>query len=260
MAFSTVKSFPFVFPINFSAHFVTGSVISECWKPPYCNCSDCPTLGVRQGCPSSPVLFNIFLEKIRQHPSEINCFACDEVEVAEESGIPLSTVSIRGRPLCNLLFVDGIYLLETTEEELQQLIERLEKTAPGRAWKSAPTKTKFLSTASSQDHLPIYVSMEKRWKKLTRSNAKDPHKPHKYTINKGSKDLTGATALSRDKASTPETSNQFSHKDYTVTSHLSGWLAMWMWDLDVDTGSGEAIIGFWKQVLQEDAWHNIQRA
>ena len=34
-----------------------------------------------------------------QHPSESNCFEGDAVEDAEENGIPLSSVSIGGRPL-----------------------------------------------------------------------------------------------------------------------------------------------------------------
>ena len=41
-----------------------------------------------------------------------------------------------------------------SEEELQQLTERLKKAAAGYgAWKSALTKAKFLPTASSQDHI-----------------------------------------------------------------------------------------------------------
>ena len=89
----------------------------------------------------------------RQHPSENDCFADDAVEDAEEPDTSLSTVSIGGRLLCNLRFVDEINLLGCCEEELRQLTERLEKTA-------APTKAKFSSTALSQDHLP--TSMEKQ--------------------------------------------------------------------------------------------------
>ena len=66
-----------------------------------------------------------------QHLSENDCFADDAVEDAEETDIPLSSVFIRGRPLCNLQFVDDIDLLTGSEEELQQLAERLNKTAAG---------------------------------------------------------------------------------------------------------------------------------
>ena len=36
--------------------------------------------------------------------------------------------------------------------------------------------------------------------------------------------------------------------------------ASWMWQLDIDGGYTEASTRLWKQVLQEDAWHIIQRA
>ena len=56
--------------------------------------------GVGQGCPLSPVLLDIFPEKIThkaftpQQLSENDCFAGDTVQDAEESDIPLSSVSI----------------------------------------------------------------------------------------------------------------------------------------------------------------------
>ena len=56
-----------------------------------------------------------------QHPSENDCFADDVVGDAKEIDIPLSSVSIGGRPLCNLLFPDVISRLRGREEELQQL-------------------------------------------------------------------------------------------------------------------------------------------
>ena len=77
------------------------------------------TVGVRQGCPLPAVLLNtlIFLENIMQktltpqHIFEYDCFAGNAVEDAEETGIPLLSVSIGGRPLCNLRFADNIDLL-----------------------------------------------------------------------------------------------------------------------------------------------------
>ena len=81
--------------------------------------------------------------------SENDCFADYAVEEAEATDTPLSSVCIGGRPLCNLLFADGINLLGSSEEELQQLTQRLEETAADPAWKSAPTRVKFSSTVSS---------------------------------------------------------------------------------------------------------------
>ena len=51
----------------------------------------------------------------------------------------------------NLRFADDIDLLGGSEDELQQLTERLDETAAGYGMEiSAPTKAKFSSTASGQ--------------------------------------------------------------------------------------------------------------
>ena len=77
--------------------------------------------------------------------SEKDCCADDAVEEAEETGIPMSSVSIGVRPLCNLRFTDDIDLLGSSEEELQQLIQRLaKKLRLNTAWKSAPTRKKII--------------------------------------------------------------------------------------------------------------------
>ena len=64
------------------------------------------TVGVRQGCPLSPTLFNIFLERI----------TADALEVHE------SIVSIEGRTITNLRFADDIDGLAGEEEELSKLV------------------------------------------------------------------------------------------------------------------------------------------
>ena len=71
------------------------------------------TVGVRQGCLLSPVLFNIFLEKIM----------LDSV-----TNQP-SSISIGCRQLNNLRFADDIYLIAGSESELQTITVVLEKTS-----------------------------------------------------------------------------------------------------------------------------------
>ena len=61
--------------------------------------------------------------------SENDCFAGGAVEEAEESDYPLSSVSIGGHPLCNLRFADDADLRRSSEEEPQQLTQKLEETA-----------------------------------------------------------------------------------------------------------------------------------
>ena len=68
----------------------------------------------------------------RQHPSDNDCFVGDAVEDTEETDMPLSSLSIGGRPpLCNLRFADDIDQLGGSDEELQQLTEILENAAAG---------------------------------------------------------------------------------------------------------------------------------
>ena len=72
------------------------------------------TVGIRQGCLLSPTLFNIFLERIMT----------DALEDRE------GTVSIGGRTITNLRFANDIDGLAEEEEELANLVERLDKKPP----------------------------------------------------------------------------------------------------------------------------------
>ena len=77
----------------------------------------------------------------------------------------------RGRPLCNLRFADHIDLLGGSEEELQQLTERLEKTAAGYGMEISSDKSKILvNSIMPRPSANIWISDGKRWKKSTSSN------------------------------------------------------------------------------------------
>ena len=84
------------------------------------------TVGVRQGCLFSPTLFNIFLERIMT----------DDLENHK------GTVSIGGRTITNLRFVDYIDGL-AGEEELANLVERLDKASTAYGMDFSAEKTKL---------------------------------------------------------------------------------------------------------------------
>ena len=79
------------------------------------------TVGVCLGCLLSPILFNLFLEKIMQ----------------ETLNDHHTSISIGGRPICNLVFADDIDLMSVSCGELQDLTNRLVDRATALERKSA---------------------------------------------------------------------------------------------------------------------------
>ena len=91
------------------------------------------TVGVRQGCLLSPTLFNIFLERIMSDALE------------ENDG----KVSIGGRNITNLRFADDIDALAEEEQELEALVESLDKTCTRYKMEISAEKTKLMTNSAN---------------------------------------------------------------------------------------------------------------
>ena len=103
------------------------------------------TVGVRHGCLLSPILFNIFLERIM----------IDALEDHE------GTVSIGGRTITNLRFADDIDGLAGEGEELAKLVERLDKTSTAYGMEISAEKTKLMKNTTSSVNTEIKINGQK---------------------------------------------------------------------------------------------------
>ena len=89
-------------------------------------------VGVRQECLLSPTLFNIFLERIMSDALE------------EHDG----KVSIGGRNITNLRFADDIDALAEEEQELEALVESVDKTCTRYKMEISSEKTKLMTNSA----------------------------------------------------------------------------------------------------------------
>ena len=103
------------------------------------------TVGVRQSCLLSPTLFNLFLEQIMR-------------EALQDFH---STISIGGRPISNLRFVDDIDLMGGSNEELQDLTTRLTNRASAYGMEVSTEKSKVMVNTLDDTTAQIYMNGEK---------------------------------------------------------------------------------------------------
>ena len=103
------------------------------------------TVGVRQGCLLSPTLVNIFLERI----------ISDALE--EHDG----KVSIGGRNITNQRFADDIDALAEEEQELEALVESLDKTCTMYKMDISAEQTKLMTNSANGIQREIKVKRQK---------------------------------------------------------------------------------------------------
>ena len=119
--------------LNFSSAVLLDSQIGESFQT---------TVGVRQGCLLSPVLFNIYLEQIMN-------------ETLHEHH---TSISINGRPICNLRFADDIDLMAGSKQELQELTDRLSNRAGAYGMEVSTEKSKVMVNSTTITSADIYMN------------------------------------------------------------------------------------------------------
>ena len=99
------------------------------------------TAGVRHGCLLSPTLFNLFLETIM-------------LEILHDHH---TSISIGGRPICNLQYADDNDPMGSSNDELQDLTNRLVNRVTAYGMKVSTEKSKIMT--KSKNNISAGISM-----------------------------------------------------------------------------------------------------
>ena len=103
------------------------------------------TTGVRQGCLLSPILFNIFLERIM----------ADALQDHE------GTVSIGGRTITNIPFADGIDGQAGQEQELVRLVNHIDEASIAYGMQIGAEKTQLMTNNTNGINTDITIDNKK---------------------------------------------------------------------------------------------------
>ena len=99
------------------------------------------TIDIRQGCILCPTLFNLFLERIMQETLHNHT----------------TTISIGGRPICNVHFVGNIDLMAGSNSKLQELTNKLIATASVCGMEISTVKSKVMVNSTNNTSVSIIM-------------------------------------------------------------------------------------------------------